>query len=293
MGIAKTVFSPEFAGKQILIAEMGARKKGDIAELCALVKPDYAVFTGVCEQHIETFGSLENVFAEKSEILKCGAKKVVCGESLVAFGVAESENVVLCKGARDVKLSLTGTEFVLSVGGAEIKVKTSLLGGSAAEDIALSATLAFEMGLTVEEIERGLEKVQPVPHRLQLIENGGMYILDDGYNCNPRGAKEALAVLGAHGGRKCVVTPGIVECGILQEKVNGELGEELAKADLDKVILVGQTLIGSVKNGYLSAGGDGEKLVAVKTLDEAKEALSGWTQAGDAVLFLNDLPDVY
>jgi UDP-N-acetylmuramoyl-tripeptide--D-alanyl-D-alanine ligase len=67
IGIAKTVFSPEMEGKQIFIAEMGARKQGDIAELCSLVHPDYAIFTGVCEQHIQGFGSIDNVWKEKSE----------------------------------------------------------------------------------------------------------------------------------------------------------------------------------------------------------------------------------
>lgn len=291
MGIAKTVLTFEAENKQVLIAEMGARKAGDIAELCALVKPDYAVFTGVCEQHIATFGSIENVFAEKSEILRCGAKKVVCGEGLRAFGVEEGENVSFA-AARNVEVGTTETALTLVLGGKEVALKTKLLGRSGAEDIALAAALAFAMGLTAEEIVRGVEKLEPVPHRLQLLQNGGVYILDDGYNCNPRGAKEALAVLGAHGGRKCVVTPGIVECGILEEKVNGELGEALAHG-LDKVILVGQTLVGAVKNGYVDAGGDEEKLVVVKTLDEARGVLGEWTQAGDAVLFLNDLPDVY
>ena len=75
MGLAKTVLSPDFDQKQIFIAEMGARKHGDIAELCDLIHPDYAVFTGICEQHIQGFGSLENVWAEKSQILNAARKR--------------------------------------------------------------------------------------------------------------------------------------------------------------------------------------------------------------------------
>ncbi len=293
IGIAKTVFSDEFASKQVLIAEMGARKQGDIAELCALVKPDYAIFTGVCEQHIHTFGSLENIYKEKSEILRCGAKKVVCGEGLKALVGEENAVFAELSALEDVQFHATETSFAFTLGGEKITVKTPLLGGAAAENILLSATLAFEMGLTAKEIEQGLAKLQPVPHRLQLLENGGVYILDDGYNCNPKGAKEGLAALGRFAGRKCIVTPGIVECGVLEEKLNGELGAEIAKAGLDKVILVGETLVGAVKKGYLSAGGNAENLALVKTLALAQEALSAWVQVGDCVLFLNDLPDVY
>ena len=296
IGVAKTVFSDEFTGKQILIAEMGARKAGDIAELCKLVKPEYAVFTGVCEQHMQTFGSVQNAWAEKSEILKCGAKKVVCGEGLRERIEAEfsgAECVAYAERVSNLSLQATGTEFTLCVDGKEVSVSTKLLGGAAVENIALAARLCRELGMSAEEIAAGIAKLQPVPHRLQLIESGGAYILDDGYNCNAVGAKEALAALGRFAGRKCVVTPGIIECGVLEEKINGELGEEIAKLAPDKVILVGETLVGAVKDGYKNAGGDEKKLSTVKDLKGAQATLGEWVGKGDAVLFLNDLPDVY
>ena len=298
IGIAKTVFAEGFDKKQVFVAEMGARKQGDILELCQLVKPQYAVFTGVCEQHISSFKSLNNVFDEKSEILKCGAK-VVCGESLKeriaeAFG-ENAEGVVYgdSSAVSDIRLTATKTEFKLRIGEKEILVSTKLLGVAAVENILLSATLAYEMGLTAEEIERGLQNIPAIPHRLQLLESNGVYILDDGYNANPRGAKEALAALGRFAGRKCIVTPGLVECGVLEEKINGELGKKIAAERLDKVILIGDTLVGAVKQGYIEAGGEAEKLVVARSLEEAKPLLSEWLREGDAVLFLNDLPDVY
>lgn len=301
IGIAKTVALPEFESAEILIAEMGARKTGDIAELCKIVKPDFAIFTGVCEQHIQTFGSVENVFAEKSEIIKSGAF-VVCGENLKArveeaFEKEYIDEAVAFAGSsqvEDLQFLPTQTKFVLRLGEEKIDVSTRLLGRAAVENIALACVLAYEcLGLSVGEIARGVEKIEPVPHRLQLIESGGAYILDDGYNCNLVGAKEALNALGRFTGGKCVVTPGIVECGVLEEEINGELGKEIAEAGLDKVVLVGETLVGAVKAGYVQTGGDMEKLVVVKTLDEAKTELAGWLGAGDCVLFLNDLPDVF
>lgn len=292
IGIAKTVFSESFTGKQVLIAEMGARKPKDISELCEMVKPDYAVFTGVCEQHIETFGCIENVFQEKSEILRCGAKKVVCGENLRGR-VEETETVSFSVKAEEILLGATKTEFVLTLGGKSIKICLPLLGKVAVENAALAASLAFEMGLTAEEIERGFEKVQPVPHRLQLLEKAGVYILDDGYNCNPVGAVAALEALGRFSGRKCVVTPGIVECGVLEEDINGELGEKIAQVAADKVILIGDTLVGAVKKGFEKAGGNLDTLVIAHDLENAKEVLATWLLPSDAVLFMNDLPDIY
>lgn len=288
IGVAKTVLSEDFAGKEVFIAEMGARKKGDIAELCAMVKPSYGIFTGVCSQHIRTFGDLQSVYEEKSEILRSGAK-VICGEGVKALysGVATACPV------EDVLLGATSTSFTLCLGEQKIAVKTTLLGSAAVENIALAATLAFEMGLSAEQIQKGVEKLQPIEHRLQLIESGGAYILDDGYNASEKSAKAAIEALCRFEGGKCIVTPGIVECGILEEQINGKLGEEIAKANLDKVILVGDTLVGAVKSGYLAAGGEASKLTTVKTLDLAKPILGEWLKAGDCVLFLNDLPDVY
>ncbi len=292
MGIAKTVCAPAFSGKEIFIAEMGARKRGDIQELCRIVKPDYAIFTGVCAQHIATFGSEEAVLAEKSEVLRCGAKKVICGESL--RGKVESPIAAFASDkVEDVRLSAIQTQFVLTLQGKRIEVTTALLGRAAVENISLAAALCEELGMTAEEIAAGIEKLRPVPHRLQLIESGGAYILDDGYNCNIEGAAYALEVLGLFEGRTCVVTPGIVEGGILEEELNERLGALLAEKSLTKVILVGDTLVGAVKRGYLSAGGDEDGVTVAKTLAAAQELLGEWVRSGDAILFLNDLPDVY
>ena len=297
MGIAKTVCSAEFAGKEIFIAEMGARKAGDIVELCNLVKPDYVIFTGICNQHIHTFGDIDGVWSEKKQALLSGAKVAVCGDSLKEKIAGESfENISISYAETQETEAVFGcekTSFSLRLGEETVAVETCLLGKAAVENITLAAKLAFTLGLTAEEIEKGLKKIQPTPHRLQLLQSNGVYILDDSYNCNPVGAAEAIAALGRFSGRKCIVTPGIVECGILEEEINGVLGEQIAKANFDKTILVGETLVGCVKNGYKAAGGNEDALVCVKTLAQAQAWLGQWVQAGDAVLFLNDLPDVY
>ena len=293
LGIAKTVTSAPFTQSEIFIAEMGARKTGDIRELCELVKPDCAIFTGVCAQHIRSFGSEENVLLEKSEILSA-AKLVVCGETLKEkLGAKENALFVGLSNVQDLELLQTETRFTLRLGEEKIRVSTRLLGKSAAENIALAAALAHEyFKMSAEEIARGIAKIEQIPHRLQLLESGGAYILDDGYNCNLVGAKTALEALARFEKGKCVVTPGIVECGVLEEEINGELGAAIAGSGADKIILVGETLVGAVKTGYLQAGGASEKLCLVKDLEAAKVELAGWLGAGDCVLFLNDLPDV-
>jgi UDP-N-acetylmuramoyl-tripeptide--D-alanyl-D-alanine ligase len=203
------------------------------------------------------------------------------------------DKILLVGGDPDADYGSAATTFTLTVFGEKVPVTTTLLGNAAVENIRLAAQLCIELGMTADEIVRGIEKLEQVPHRLELLENNGVYILDDGYNCNPKGAEEALRALSRFVGRKCIVTPGIIECGILEEKINGELGEKIAKENLDKVILVGDTLVGTIKAAYEKAGGNMEALTIVRTLDGAKALLGEWVQKGDAILFLNDLPDFY
>ena len=70
LGIARAIEGEDLSQYDFFIAEMGARHKGDIAELCELVRPDHCIVTGICPQHLETFGTVEGIVAAKGEILR-------------------------------------------------------------------------------------------------------------------------------------------------------------------------------------------------------------------------------
>ncbi len=78
MGIALTVRDELLADDEVFVAEMGARYRGDIRELCDIVSPSIAVITAIGTQHLETFGSEENLLVTKNELI----------EALPADGVA-------------------------------------------------------------------------------------------------------------------------------------------------------------------------------------------------------------
>lgn len=298
MGVAKCLHEYQGDDFEVFIAEMGARKAGDIAELCALVRPQYSVLTGICGQHLETFESIENVIAAKSEIFEGTA-----ADGFVVVGMDENtekavENAcgreivrVEETACRDIRSDENGTSFTLVSGGAEVSIRTKLLGRHTAKNIALAATLALRLGVSVEQIAAACEKLEYVPHRLQVIRNGGVTVIDDSYNANTVGAADAVEVLKSFTGKKIIVTPGIVEMGVLEKQANEEFGKSLA--GLDAIVLVGDTLVGAVKNGYLAAGGEEEKVRTFFTLREAQEALPEIIGGEGTVLFLNDLPDIY
>lgn len=291
LGLALSINNNQLDDFDIFIAEMGARNIGDIAELCELCPPDYSVITGICPQHLESFLSLENIVKAKGEILvstKC--KAVIAQDCIELFNAYPCEKIK-CDCVSEVNCGREGSTFKLTLGGESVFTKTKLLGRHAVDNIALASEIAFELGMTVAEIAEAVEGLEFIEHRLQLIEANGVNILDDGYNSNVKGASAAIEVLKYFDGAKIAVTPGLVELGILEESENRALGEKLV--GLDGVILVGDTLVQPVKEGYLSAGGDPEKLALVPTLERAQEKLKTMIKTGDTVLFLNDLPDIY
>ncbi len=291
IGIALAVNGNDMGAYDVFIAEMGARNVGDIAELCRICPPDYSLITGICAQHLETFESLENIIEAKGEILSATKKRAFIAADCAEYFKDPPCPADVCSCVSEVEAGADGTSFTLTLGGESARVKTRLLGAHSAYNIGLAASLAFELGVGLPDIAAAAEELGFAEHRLQLIKADGINILDDGYNANIKGARAALSVLRAFGGRKIAVTPGIVELGILEEKENGEFGALLAGLDL--VILVGDTLVTPVKEGYLSAGGDPEKLVVRQTLKDAQRELKGYLSKGDTVLFLNDLPDIY
>lgn len=291
IGISLAVNANDLENFDVFIAEMGARNVGDIAELCAICPPDYSLITGICAQHLETFESLQNIIKAKGEILAATRKKAFIAADCAEYFVESPCPSESCSCVSDISAGCGGTSFTLTLGGESMRVTTKLLGAHCALNIGLAAQLAYEMGVSLKDIAEAAEELDFVEHRLQLTQSNGINILDDGYNANVKGARAALEVLRAFGGRKIVVTPGIVELGILEETENKEFGKLLAGLDL--VILVGDTLVTPVKEGYLEAGGDAEKLMVRATLKDAQAELKKVLERGDTVLFLNDLPGIY
>ncbi len=290
VGIAKFVNGQDL-NADVFLAEMGARKRGDIGELCGMVCPSVAVITGICPQHLETFGSLQAIEEEKGKLAQC-AEKIVLGKSaknLAREGaLVEGEHF----GAKNIVCTEEGTSFDLVLSGARKRVQTHLLGEHFAEDIAIAGALCISLGMTTEEVFGCVEELEGAPHRLQRLDGAnGVHILDDSYNSNVAGAAYAVNALKLFSGKKYVVTPGLVELGDIEEEENAKLGARFV--GLDGVILVGETLVLAVRRGYVDGGGDESKLRVVPNLEASESILAEELVAGDCVLFLNDLPDKY
>ena len=279
MGICKVIRSQLKPDHEIFIVEMGAYKKGDIAELCRLVYPEIGILTAVGAQHLERFKSIESIARTKYELIESlpedgmavfNDDNEICSELAnkttikVARYAADrlDENVGLT--ARKIENTRRGLTFIIEkFTGETCKVETKLLGRNNVYNILAAATVALECGLTLEDISHAAISLEPIPHRLQLISGaGGVTVIDDGFNANPVGARAALEVMeGFSDGRKILVTPGMVELGNMEFDENRTFGAEAANV-CDFVILVGpltnQADFRRVRNCWISKGEDSD-----------------------------------
>lgn len=309
LGIALTVKQLD-STHDIFIAEMGARSKGDIKELAQMVKPKYGVLTGVNNQHLETFGTIDTTKNAKFELFENLADGGVGffssdnqnavelmqrfdGEKYAA-GIGGENNLVR---ATDVKTDVRGMSFTLNFSGEKgekaVKCSTVLLGKHSVRNICLAAAVAYKIGLTPKEIAAGINRIKSVGHRLELMPNNkNIVIIDDSYNSNVDGVNAAMDVLDTFTGRKIVVTPGLVELGKMENVANREFGKTLSN-HANMVIIIGRHNAEMLINGLLEGGFDRENIKFAKSLNKGNKLLNELLQEGDVVLFENDLPDNY
>ena len=149
------------------------------------------------------------------------------------------------------------------------------------------------MGLTGQEMARGIRKLRPVEHRLELKRNpGGITVLDDAFNSNIRGAKQAFRVLREFPGTRIIVTPGMVELGDREAEMNRAFGEAMADC-CDTAVLVGKKRSEAIAAGLRDRGFPEDRILVAANLEEAAEMLKTLAAPGDTILFENDLPDNY
>ena len=207
------------------------------------------------------------------------------------YGVKDTKDTDVY--AYNIKLSKEGSTFTVASHNKKFTCTTKLLGEHNVENIVGCITIALHLGLTPEEIQRGVSKVEAVPHRLQILPTtNGTVVIDDAFNSNPVGSKMALDVLKQFDGRKIIITPGMVELGKEEAELNKEFGRQMAES-VDVAILVGINRSKPIEEGLKEKNFDENNLYVVSNLNEATERLGKLTKAGDVILFENDLPDNY
>ncbi len=307
MGLCKVINNDLRSHHQVFVAEMGLRHPGDIAELCDLVQPDIGVITNVGVAHMESMGSVEAIAREKGVL----ARRIPPGGTVVlnaddarvlAMKDATDARVVTVSAAgsgaditaRDIRYGPEGASFTVRLqDGSEQEFTTRLLGKHNVMNILMGIAVGRSMGLRLRQMTHPVRRIQPVDHRLQLRPEGDILIIDDAFNSNPVGARNAVEILGQfRTGRRIIVTPGMVELGKREDEENRAFGQAIA-GHADLAVLVGPERTRPIAAGLLDAGFPETQIHVVSSLFEAQDFLRSYLAAGDVVLYENDLPDQY
>ncbi len=265
---------------QVYVAEAGARQKGDIYAIAQLLQHHIAIVGKIGPAHIEYFKSIENIVRTKLELIQSKNLEVAFVHE---NATDEPHEKVEFFGSeiKDLESTLQGLRFKLEIEGKAYDFETNVLGAFQATNIAAAVKVARYMGMSIEQIQKAVRKLEGIEHRLQRIDAGGKIILDDGFNGNPEGMKEAISLCAQHEGPKVIVTPGLIES---TRELNLELIEAINKV-FDTVIVTG-ALNAELFDKHLKV----KNKIMLADKSKLTDLLAKQTASGDIILFANDAP---
>lgn len=308
LGVIRTIREYIKPYNQIFIAEMGAKQPNDIKEICDLVHPRIGIITAVGPQHLESFGSIERVQSTKFELadalpadglavvnddFEYIANRKVENTECLRYAIENPDNAAY--RAIDIEYTPQGTSFSISDNKGEvIRLFTKLVGKCNVSNLMAAVIVALHLGVDHEKIKYAVSKIQQVEHRLSIRHTpSGITIIDDAYNSNPVGSAMALDVLaGMGGGKRIIITPGMIELGNDQFELNKEFGKKIA-VSADIVIVVGEYNKEAISQGLAEGCMDETKVHYTTSFNHAQQLMLSLAKAGDTVLYENDLPDTF
>lgn len=310
LGVVRTINESLKPYHRIFIVEMGAKQKGDIAEICNLVRPHIGIITSVGPQHLETFGTIENVRDTKFELADALpadgyafvnadydiiANREITNCNVVRYGLKETL-LHYDVFADNIEYDARGTEFTFNYRGQwSQQLATSLMGSHNITNLTGALAVAVQLGVDRKSLIYSVENIHPIEHRLSLrpLANGAT-ILDDAFNSNPKGAAMAVDVLSKmNPSRSIVITPGMIELGDRQYSLNREFGKQMAQADISFVALVGLYNREALSDGLREEHYDEGRILFFDTFLDANAWMINFVKAGDVILIENDLPDTF
>jgi UDP-N-acetylmuramoyl-tripeptide--D-alanyl-D-alanine ligase len=311
MGIARIVRERLGSHHRLFVCEMGAYGPGSIARLCRLAPPDVGVITAIGMAHYERFKTLEIVAQTKFELADAVAAKggtVIIAEQALEFEAARrfrdryrQKTVVVGSGAECALriISSRQTESGIETG-VEWERKPYILrapiyGQHHVSNMAVAFATACSVGVSPEDAIVALSSAPQITHRLEVKKGpAGARMIDDAYNSNPAGFASGLQLLDAlrvDGGRRILVTPGMVELGRAHEDEHRRIGK-FAGARVDVLLAVVPERIKALTSAYTEANPEGT-IVPCPDFAAAQSWLEKHLGPQDVVLLENDLPDLY
>lgn len=243
-------------GHQVLVLEYGVDYPGEMDFHLSLVKPKIGVLTGFTPVHSDRqhLGSLKNIIQEKTKLLR---SLPVDGWTILNWDDEDVRKVVLKLKSRivrcginkykcdwwaeKIKVDFSGTEFMMGHHRESITVKTGLIGRHFVHACLVAAAAGDLLGLTLDQIKSGLEKLKPLRGRMS-IEPGPRrtILLNDALRANPASTIAGLQTLAElPTKRKLAILGEMGELGSFEKKGHQLVGARVAELKIDYFIGVG------------------------------------------------------
>ncbi|MGO8950218.1 MAG: UDP-N-acetylmuramoyl-tripeptide--D-alanyl-D-alanine ligase [Ktedonobacterales bacterium] len=261
--------SPEH---RFAVLEMGAQWVGEIARICRIAPPDIAVVTVVGPEHLEFFGSMENVALAEGEAVAALPSDGIAilndddrivrrmirrtAARVVTYGRRPTASVRAQRVAAD-RWSGLCYRFTLAFGGQYARVILNVPGAHAVTTALASASVALNCGMSVQAVAAGLGEIRPAKRRGEIKQGvNDTTLVDDSYNANRQSAEAAIRMLAdahlATGARRWFIFGDMLELGKYSPAEHAIVGRTAATA-VDELVLVG-TEVGATAVAAQEAG---------------------------------------
>jgi UDP-N-acetylmuramoyl-tripeptide--D-alanyl-D-alanine ligase len=284
---------------EVGVFEMGMNHAGELARLCEIARPDFAVITNVGVAHIGHLGSRAAIAKEKSVVAESvsagGCVVLNANDDFTDWIASRTRARVVRAGinrgdlqARDIQHTEQGETFLLAHKSENALVKLPVYGEHMVTNACLAAGIGLNFGLTLGEIAGGLAKTTIPGNRLKVQKLGPVLLINDAYNANPESMVAALktATSFAVRGRKIAALGRMGELGQESDAGHRRVGRAVAELAFDYLITVGEEarLIAQAANG---AGL--KRTREATTHEQAVEALLDYLEPGDLLLVKGSL----
>lgn len=288
LGVPLTLFGLD-ESHEVAVIEMGISGFGEMTRLSKMVRPDISVITNIGECHLENLGDRDGVLKAKTEMftyLRENGAIILCHDDDKLRTVTEYKGIIpTFYGTGDdefraeniVEKGLFGIDCTLIHGDTQIRVTIPTMGRHNVLNALCAMAVGTRLGLTPDEIKRGLESFQNVGSRNHIIKTENYTIIDDCYNANPTSTKAGLSTLSKLDGRRVAILGDMKELGKDELRLHSGVGAYAKQKGIDLLIAVGP-LSKATAEGY------GDSAHYFEDVERCIAALSGILQQGDTVL---------
>lgn len=251
IGLPLTVFNIR-EEHEIAVLEMGISHFGEMTRLAKIARPDICVITNIGVAHIESLGSRDGILKAKTEMFQYMNPEGTIifngdddklrgfvpenGIAPVYFGLDPS-CPYHAEQIEDKGLKGTDAEFVTP--DSRFRAHISIPGGHMVYNALAGIAVGTALGMTPDEITRGIEALVPIAGRNNLIETEHWSVIDDCYNANPASMKSSLDVLSCAGTRTVAILGDMFELGAAEKEMHYETGAYAAEKGIDVLICIG------------------------------------------------------